>query len=196
MDNKCVTVAMTGASGSIYGIRLIEELLSSGIHVSLVLSDAASLVIKEETSMDWASEEHIKDHFKRKSGLSYFSNKNFFSPLASGSSCPSTMVIAPCSMGTLGRIAGGISSNLIERAADVVLKEKGKLILLPRETPMNDIHLENMLKLSRMDAVIVPAMPGFYHNPKTIDDLINFVVGKLLDQIGIEHNLFKRWGEK
>lgn len=193
-----ITVVITGASGSIYGLRLVEHLLAAGKKVNLIISNPGFIVIKEETGLDWQGDEEslnstIRGYFKAGKGLRYYDNKNFFSPMASGSAGRGTMVIAPCSMGTLGRIANGMSSNLIERAADVVLKERGTLILLPRETPLNDIHLENMLKLSKMDVRIVPAMPAFYQKPKTMDDLINFVVGKLLDQLDVEHQLFKRW---
>lgn len=194
-----VTVVITGASGSVYGLRLVEQLLAAGRKVNLLISIPGFIVIKEETGIDWQGDEgslnkKIREHFGVAEELTYYDNKNFFSPMASGSVGRGTMVIAPCSMGTLGRIANGMSANLIERAADVVLKERGTLILLPRETPLNDIHLENMLKLSRMDVRIVPAMPAFYQKPETMDDLIDFVVGKLLDQLGVEHKLFPPWG--
>lgn len=193
-----ITVAITGASGSIYGLKLTECLLMADKRVNLLISSPGLTVIKHETGIDWSGDEtslnrQIRAHFKARDELCYYDNTNFFSPIASGSSGLSAMVIAPCSMGTLGRIAGGMSSNLIERGADVALKERGKLVLLPRETPLNDIHLENMLKLSRMGAHIVPAMPGFYHGPKNMEDLVDFVVGKLLDQLEVDHELFKRW---
>lgn len=195
-----ITVVITGASGSVYGVRLIENLLKADKSVNLLISDPGFIVLKEEMGLNWHGEEKtvnemIRTYFKATTKLTYYDNSNYFSPLASGSSGRGTMVIAPCSMGTLGRIASGVSANLIERAADVVLKECGNLIILPRETPLNSIHLENMLKLSRMGVRIVPAMPGFYHKPETMDDLINFVVAKLLEQVGIEHNLMKKWGE-
>lgn len=199
MDHKdCISVAITGASGSIYGLKLTKALLKAGKRVNLLISSPGLTVIAHETGIKWSGSEdelnkQIRTHFQAGEELCYYDNSNFFSPIASGSSGQNTMVIAPCSMGTLGRIAGGMSSNLIERGADVALKERGKLILLPRETPLNDIHLENMLKLSRMGAQIVPAMPAFYHEPKSMDDLTDFVVGKLLDQLGVEHQLFKRW---
>lgn len=197
--DSLLTVVITGASGSIYGLRLVEQLLLAGRKVNLLISSPGFIVIKQETGLDWQGDEKalnsvIRDYFGAGEELRYYDNKNFFSPMASGSAGRSTIVIAPCSMGTLGRIANGVSSNLIERAADVVLKERGELVLLPRESPLNDIHLENMLKLSRMGVRIVPAMPAFYQRPETMDDLINFVVGKLLDQLGVEHELFKRWG--
>lgn len=192
-------MAITGASGSIYGLKLTECLLKADKRVNLLISSPGLTVIKHETEIDWHGNEaslnrQIREHFKAGDELCYYDNANFFSPIASGSSGRSAMVIAPCSMGTLGRIAGGMSSNLIERGADVILKERGKLILLPREMPLNDIHLENMLKLSRMGVHIAPAMPGFYHGPKSIDDLVDFVVGKLLDQLGVNHELFEKWG--
>ena len=197
-QKDCISVAITGASGSTYGLKLTGALLKAGKTVNLLISSPGLSVIAHETGIKWSGGEdelnkQIRDHFKAGEDLCYYDNANFFSPIASGSSGQNTMVIAPCSMGTLGRIAGGMSSNLIERGADVALKERGKLILLPRETPLNDIHLENMLKLSRMGAQIVPAMPAFYHEPKSMDDLTDFVVGKLLDQLEVEHQLFKRW---
>lgn len=198
-NNQTITVVITGASGVIYGVRLIDALLASGRGVNLLISDPGFLVLETEMGLLWKGDEQavnnaVRDYFREGKALTYFDNSNYFSPLASGSSGRGTMLIAPCSMGTLGRIAAGISANLIERAADVVLKEGGRLVLLPRETPLNTIHLENMLKLSRMGVRIVPAMPGFYHKPETMDDLIRFIVGRLLDQIGIDHDLVKKWG--
>lgn len=194
-----VTVAITGASGAVYGIRLVEQLLQSGSHVNLLITSPGFIVINEEVGIDWRGSadkvnDKIRVYFGAGNELIYYDNTDFFSPLASGSAGRDTLIIAPCSMGTLGRIASGISSNLLERAADVVLKERGNLIILPRETPLNSIHLKNMLALSRAGAVIVPAMPAFYHKPETMDDLVDFVVGKVLDQASIVHNLFKRWG--
>ncbi|MDH3975718.1 MAG: UbiX family flavin prenyltransferase [Deltaproteobacteria bacterium] len=199
MKNDAITVAITGASGSIYAIRLVEALLKYNKKVNLLITEAGFLVMNEETGFNWRGDknrvnEQIRAHFRAGEELIYYDNSNFYSPLASGSSGRGTMIICPCSMGTLGRIASGISGNLLERAADVVLKERGNLIIVARETPLNDIHLENMLKLSRMDARIVPAMPAFYQKPETIEDLVDFVVGKVLDQVGVEHDLFKRWG--
>ncbi len=196
-----ITVAITGASGTVYGIRLVECLLKAGRQVDLLLSRPGMLVAEVEAGVDWKGDEKevnakVRKHFGAGRELTYHDNGNLFSPLASGSSGRGTMVIVPCSMGTLGRIAGGMSSNLIERAADVTLKEGGNLIVVPRETPLNVIHLENMLKLARTGAVMVPAMPGFYHRPKRMEDLVDFVVGKVLDRIGIEHDLFERWGNR
>lgn len=196
-----ITVAITGASGSIYGIELIRNILKADISVNLVISDPGFLVLKEEMEIAWkGNEDKITDnariYFGAGKNLTYYGNSNYFSPLASGSSGSKTMVIAPCSMGSLARITGGISSNLVERAADVIMKESGSLVLLPRETPLNSIHLENMLKLSRMGVKIVPAMPAFYHKPINVAELVNFVVGRILDTIGIQHSLVKKWGEK
>jgi len=199
MKNESITVAITGASGSIYAIRLIDALLNAKKKVNLIITEAGFLVINEEMGFNWKGKsnmvtEKIREYFRAEEELVYYDNSNFYSPLASGSSGRGTMIICPCSMGTLGRITSGISGNLLERAADVTLKERGNLIIVPRETPLNDIHLENMLKLSRMDARIVPAMPAFYQKPDTMEDLVDFVVGKVLDQAGVEHELFKRWG--
>lgn len=196
-----IAVAITGASGAIYGIRLIEELLLAGNRVSLLISRSGLIVLKEELGLDWSGDEEgmnciVREHFKAApESLRYYDESNFFSPLASGSAAPEAMIVAPCSMGTLARIAAGLSGNLLERAADVMLKEGKPLLLLPRETPLSAIHLENMLKLARLGVRIIPAMPGFYGQPQTFDDLVNFVVGKMLDQLGIEGKLFKRWGE-
>lgn len=195
-----IAVAITGASGAIYAIRLIEELLAAGNRVSLLISSSGRIVMQEELGLDWSGAEEamnstVRTYFKAESDmLTYYAENNFFSPLASGSAAAETMIVAPCSMGTLARIAAGLSGNLLERAADVMLKEGKPLLLLPRETPLSAIHLENMLKLARLGVRIIPAMPGFYSQPQTVEDMINFVVGKLLDQLGIERDLFKRWG--
>lgn len=196
MDKK-YTVAITGASGSIYGVRLVEELLKAGCHVNLVISETGKDVLFHETGIDLRGNEKeagkkAKSYFKKKA-LTLFDNSNLFASISSGSHKTDGMIIAPCSMGALGRIASGHSQKLIERTADVMLKEKRRLIIVPRETPLNQIHIENMLKLSKMNVDIVPAMPAFYQRPKTVNDLVNFVVGKVLDLVGIEHKLFERW---
>jgi len=194
-----IAVAITGASGAIYGIRLVEELLAAGNRLSLLLSGSGRIVLKEELGLDWSGDEEtmnrtVRAHFKAAAdALTYYNEGNFFSPLASGSAAPDAMIVAPCSMGTLARIAAGLSGNLLERAADVMLKEGKPLLLLPRETPFSAIHLENMLKLARLGVRIVPAMPGFYSHPQSIDDIVNFVVGKMLDQLGLKGDLFTRW---
>jgi 4-hydroxy-3-polyprenylbenzoate decarboxylase len=200
-------VALTGASGAIYGIRLVEELLERGDDVELIISPSAFLILEEELALKLKGsdvEKAVGRYFKKrglKAGagrgtLLYIPYDDITSPLASGSALRHAMVICPCSMGTLARVASGISGNLIERAADCVLKEKGRLVLVPRETPLSPIHLENMLKLARMGVTILPAMPGFYHHPGTVDEMVDFVVGKVLDTLGIENDLFKRWTGK
>ena len=196
---KNIVLAITGASGAIYGLRLVKEILASGAHLTLLISDTGFRVIREETGLDPKDggdvTKTLAAFFSPKTGmLHYYEEDDFFAPIASGSSAPDAMVVCPCSMGSLSRIACGSSGTLLERCADVMLKERRPLILVPRETPLNEIHLENMLKLARMGARIVPAMPAFYHHPESVDDLIDFVVGKVLDSIGIENRLFKRWG--
>jgi 4-hydroxy-3-polyprenylbenzoate decarboxylase len=200
--SRHIAVAITGASGAIYGIRLLEELLAAGHRVSLLISTSGRIVLKEERGLDWSGDAtamngSVRSHFKAAAdSLTYYDEGDFFSPLASGSAAADAMIVAPCSMGTLARIAAGLSGNLLERAADVMLKERKPLLLLPRETPFSAIHLENMLKLARLGVRIVPAMPGFYSHPQTIDDIVDFVVGKMLDQLGIDGNLFTRWQDK
>lgn len=198
---KNIVVGITGASGSIYGLRLIEELLKSGYRVNVLLSNAGRQVLAYETGLQLAADptdclKQLRQHFSAGDNLQHYGIDDFFAPVASGSSAPDAVVICPCSMGTAARIAAGLSDNLLERVADVALKEQKKLLLVPRETPFNQIHLENLLRLSKAGAQILPAMPGFYQQPQTLDDLIDFVVGKALDSLGIEHQLFKRWGEE
>ena len=192
-------VAITGASGSVYGLRLISELLRSGERVSLILTSAGRQVMNHETGLEWSAEIKVQ----RQQVQEYFASiavdclaiDDFWAGAASGSAAADAMIISPCSMGTLGRISAGLSGNLLERAADVMLKERRRLLLVPRETPFNNIHLENLLRLSQSGAIILPAMPGFYHGPETIEDLVDFVVGKILDQLDVQHSLFTRWGE-
>jgi len=197
---KQLVVAITGASGSIYGLRLTEELLQAGCRVVLLLTNTGLDVLRYETGLEWEGspperKQLMRDYFGGNKALEHYDEKDLFAPLASGSSAPDAMVVAPCSMGTAGRLAGGLSGNLVERAADVVLKERRDLILVPRETPLNQIHLENLLTLARAGAHILPAMPAFYHRPREIQELVDFVVGKILDSLGIQHKLFLRWGE-
>jgi flavin prenyltransferase len=196
-----IVVAITGASGSIYGLRLVEELLRAGCRVTLLASKAGLEVLRYETGLAWQGtaeqlQRQMREHFGAGEQLRHFAADDLFAPVASGSSAPDAVVIAPCSMGTAGRIAAGISDNLIERVADVALKERRELLLLPRETPLNQIHLENLLRLSKAGARIVPAMPAFYHRPTTLEELVDFMVGKLLDALRIEHRLFTRWGDE
>jgi len=196
-----VTVAITGASGAQYGLRLIECLLQANCSVYVMVSKAAHIVIATETEHKLPAqaaqlEAALSELFSAKPGqLKVFCKEDWMAPVASGSGAPSHMVVCPCSTGTLSAIATGASNNLIERAADVALKERRKLILVPREAPYSEIHLEHMLKLTRMGAVVVPASPGFYHQPQTITDLIDFVVARLMNQLGIEQTLVAPWGE-
>lgn len=197
---KQIVVAITGASGSVYGLRLTEELLRADCRVALLLTKAGLDVLRYETGLEWegttsARKQLMRDYFGGSRKLDHYDEKDLFAPVASGSSVPDAMVIAPCSMGTAGRLAAGSGENLIERAADVVLKERRHLVIVPRETPLNLIHLENLLTLARAGAQILPAMPAFYHKPKQIEELVDFVVGKILDSLGIRHKLFQRWGE-
>jgi len=197
--NKLV-VGITGASGAIYGLRLVEELLRGGKQVTLLLTNAGRQVLAYETGLKLEEQPEqclaqLRGRFHVGEQLGHYALNDFFAPIASGSSAPEAVVICPCSMGTAGRIAAGLSDNLLERVADVVLKERRPLLLVPRETPFNQIHLENLLRLSRAGAQILPAMPGFYQQPQTVADLVDFVVGKVLDQLGVEHQLFKRWGK-
>ena len=197
---KTITLAFTGASGMPYGLRLLECLISSGARVYLLYSQAAQIVAQQEINLAMPSkakeaENFFRDKYHAVSGqLQVFGREEWFAPIASGSNPGDAMVVCPCSMGTLAGIAAGLSDNLIERAADVMLKENRKLILVPRETPLSAIHLENMLRLSRSGAVILPANPGFYHHPASVQDLVDFVVARILDHLDIPHQLVARWG--
>ncbi|MCL7745906.1 UbiX family flavin prenyltransferase [Halalkalibacter alkaliphilus] len=192
------TVGITGASGAIYGVRLVQQLLSESYKVHLILTEAAWRVFQEELLLNTEDRDSvIQDLFGNYGGeLHTHHLHDYGAPIASGSYQNDGMIIIPCSMGTLSGIAHGASGNLLERTADVMLKEGRKLVLVPRETPLNQLHLENMLRVSKVGAKILPAMPGFYHLPKTMDDLVNFLVGKALDSLGVEHELFTRWGEE
>ena len=199
---RTFTLAFTGASGMPYGIRLLEELLASGNHVFLMYSQAAQIVAQQEMKLALSSrtneaEEFLSQRFKAKEGqLHVFGREEWFAPVASGSSPADSMIICPCTMGTLAAVATGLARNLIERAADVMLKEHHKLILVPRETPFSAIHLENMQKLVQCGAVILPANPGFYHHPESVQDLVDFVVARILDHLNVEHSLIPRWGKE
>ncbi|WP_234994954.1 flavin prenyltransferase UbiX [Microbulbifer donghaiensis] len=193
---------MTGASGAQYGLRLLQCLLAANVRVWLLLSDAARVVIDTETDCQLPEgdedelQRFLDDRFGAAAGqLKVFGKRDWFSPVASGTGAPASMVICPASGGTLSAIACGASNNLIERAADVALKERRQLILVPREAPYSEIHLENMLKLTRMGAMILPASPGFYQRPQSLQDLVDFVVARLLDQLGVEQELLPNWGE-
>ncbi len=190
-----ILLALTGASGSIYGLRLLEELLRGGHQVTFVSSESGRKVCLYETGLTLDDADSLKQRWQLPEALlTIRAADDLWAPEASGSAAPDVMIIVPCSMGTLGRIAAGISGNLIERVADVMLKENRPFLLVPRETPFSAIHLENLLKLSRCGARIIPAMPAFYQKPESVDELVNFVVGKVLDQLGVDHSLFKRWG--
>ncbi len=198
---KTIILGITGASGVQYGIRLLEQLLTHGHSVYLLVTRAAHVVISMETELSWPASTHelSKQLCLRygvdKDQLKVCGESEWASPIASGSSDVDAMVICPCSMGTLSSIATGASANLLERAADVILKERRKLILVPRETPFSDIHLENMLKLSRMSAVILAANPGFYNKPQSLEDIVDFMVARILDHLEIKQTLQPRWGE-
>ncbi|MGN7614242.1 UbiX family flavin prenyltransferase [Magnetococcales bacterium HHB-1] len=196
-----VVVAMTGASGAPYGLKLISTLLQKRRPVHLLLSEASRVVIHQETALDWRNlnqsqtQSMLEDYFSSsKEMLSHHALDDWFSSIASGSSGRRAMVIAPCSMGTLNAIAAGLAHNLITRAAAVALKERWPLLLLVREMPFSEQHLGSMLSLTRMGAMIMPAAPGFYHQPQEVDDLIDFVVARLLDHLDIQHQLLKPWG--
>lgn len=194
--SKPWVIGITGASGAVYGVRLCRFLLSRGEYLHIVITDAGWRVLKEELGWDAVRrQESLEKHLGGSAGsYEYVPNQDIGAKTASGSFLTQGMVIVPCSMGTLSGIANGASDNLLERTADVMLKESRKLILVPRETPLHAIHLENMLKLSRLGVRMMPAMPAFYQGPQTVDDLIDFVVGKILDTMEIEHQLYKRWG--
>jgi 4-hydroxy-3-polyprenylbenzoate decarboxylase len=198
---RTVTLALTGASGMAYGLRLLECLIGAGVNVWLLYSQAAQIVARQETDLALPARPEeaaaqLSVRFRAGAGqLSVFGREEWFSPAASGSNPADAMVVCPCSMGTLAAIAQGLADNLIERAADVMLKEKRPLILVPRETPFSSIHLENMLRLSRAGATILPANPGFYHRPGTVGQVVDFVVARVLDQLEVAHDLGPRWGK-
>ncbi|HVX11130.1 MAG TPA: flavin prenyltransferase UbiX [Pirellulales bacterium] len=212
-------LAVTGASGAIYGVRLLEQLLSAGCQVHLVISPAGAAVVEQELGISIDVDQFEVDQFCRQlsqqqtplwqatvrgkqdwhaaaaNGLRYHHHRDLLAPIASGSSRTAGMVVCPCSGGTLSAIAHGASENLIHRAADVHLKERRKLILVPRETPLSVVQLDNMRRVADAGAVVLPAMPGFYHGVQSVGDLVDFVVARVLDQLGVEHSLMRRWGE-
>jgi 4-hydroxy-3-polyprenylbenzoate decarboxylase len=200
VSRNAIALAMTGASGAVYGLRLLECLIQARQQVYLMLSAPAQVVIGMETDLKLPGrpveiEDVLAIRFQAQPGqLTVFGREQWTAPVASGSSAPRAMVVCPCTSGTLSSIAQGGSDDLLERAADVVLKENRKLILVHREMPLSVIHLENMLKLARMGVTIMPANPGFYHEPQSIADLVDFVVARILDHLDIEHPLGPRWG--
>ncbi len=201
MSRDTISVAITGASGAVYGLRLLECLLDADEQVYLMLSNPARVVLATETDLDLPARpqemaEFLSRHFNAKPGqLQVFGKEQWMSPVASGSNAPRAMVVCPCSTGTLSAIACGASRTLIERAADVMLKENRQLIVVPREAPLSAIHLENMLKLARLGVTMMPASPAFYHKPTRVEELVDFVVARILDHLNIAHNLVPRWAE-
>ncbi|GGY95839.1 MULTISPECIES: flavin prenyltransferase UbiX [Shewanella] len=196
---KSISLAWTGASGAPYGLKLLQCLLQAEYQVFLMISSAARVVLAQELDIKLSAApdkatEQLRAIMPATGVLRVLGKDEWFSPPASGSAAPKQMVICPCSTGTLAAVATGMSNNLLERAADVVLKEHGQLLLVPRETPFNAIHLQHMLSLTQLGAVILPAAPGFYHHPQTVQDLIDFVVARILDHLGIAHSLTHRWG--
>lgn len=189
--------AITGASGSVFGIRVLENLLKKS-EIHLIISSQSFSIIKHETGLDWsgktdiAVERKIRSHFRSKR-IHYHNECRLSAPLSSGSFLTDGMLVVPCSMKTLSGIANGYANNLTERAADVTMKEGRALLVAPREMPFSAIHLENMLKLARLGVRIAPPVPAFYQKPKDLDDIVDFVAGKILDSFGVHHNLFTRW---
>ncbi|MFC3626803.1 flavin prenyltransferase UbiX [Vogesella amnigena] len=202
MKPDTVTVALTGASGLPYGLRLIDCLLAAGVRVWVLYSQAAQVVAQQEMHLTLPSrpaelQQWLAARYQPADGqLRVFGREEWFAPPASGSNPADAMVICPCSMGTLAAVAQGMSDNLIERAADVTIKEGRKLVLVPRETPLSAIHLENMLKLARLGVCILPPSPGFYTHPQSVDDMVDFVVARILDQLRVPQQLLPRWGEE
>jgi flavin prenyltransferase len=199
---RTVAVAFTGASGMPYGMRLVECLLAAGCEVWLLYSQVAQIVARQEMALSLPSrpvevQAMLAARFAAQPGkLHVFGREEWFAPLASGSNPADAMVVCPCTMGTLASIAAGLSQNLIERAADVAIKEGRKLVLVPRETPFSVIHLENMLRLARLGVVILPPSPAFYTHPQSVADMVDFVVARVLDQLRVPHQLTARWGEE
>lgn len=192
-----IVFGITGASGAPYGVRLLQQLAAASRPVSLIVSSHGLRLLQTETSIQ--SMDDLRAEVGAKAWdkwITPYDNNDRGAPPASGSALSAGMVICPCSMGTLSAISVGASRSLIERAADVALKERRKLVLVPRETPLSAIHLQNMLRLARAGAVVLPATPAFYHQPREIGDLVDFVVARVLDQLGIEHKLGKRWDGK
>lgn len=197
MATPPIVFGITGASGAPYGVRLLQQLAAASRPVSLIVSSHGLRLLQTETSIK--SMDDLRTEVGGKAWdkwITPYDNNDRGAPPASGSALSAGMVICPCSMGTLSAISVGASRSLIERAADVALKERRKLVLVPRETPLSAIHLQNMLRLTRAGAVVLPAAPAFYHKPREIGDLVDFVVARVLDQLGVEHKLGKRWDGK
>jgi 4-hydroxy-3-polyprenylbenzoate decarboxylase len=195
---KRYVLAITGATGPVIGMRVLKELASSA-EVHIIISAQSFAIIRDETDIDWTGDvdADVQEKIRRFTGkeqVFYHSEKNFEAPVSSGSFRTDGMFVVPCSMKSLAGIAGGYSSSLIERAADVTIKEGRPLVLSPREIPFSAIHLENMLKLARLGVRIVPPVCGFYHGPETIGDMVDFVAGRILDAMRVEHDIYRRWG--
>jgi 4-hydroxy-3-polyprenylbenzoate decarboxylase len=199
-EKRAITFAMTGASGAIYGLHLLTQLSLHFQEVHVVLSNAARVVLATEVNLKVPESPSkiqaiLTEYCQCESSIiKVYAKENWYSPIASGSAAPKQMVICPASMGCISAIATGASNNLLERAADVVLKEKGQLIVLPREMPFSTIHLRNLLTLSEAGAVIMPTCPGFYNEPKSIQDLVDFVTARILNHLGIDNQLSGSWG--
>ena len=200
MSPRHVALAITGASGAAYGLRLLEVLLASDVRVQLMISAPGRMVIAEETGLRLPSKATdiatiLAARFAAADGLLHvYAKEDWFAPVASGSNPPDAMVVCPCTTGTLAEIAAGTSRTLIERAADVALKERRRLILVVRETPFSQVHLENMLRVARAGAIVMPANPGFYHRPEAVEDLVDYMVARVLDHLSVAHDLVPRWG--
>ena len=196
-----IALAFTGASGIQYGLRLLQCLIEADRDVYLMVSQAAQVVVNMETDLVLPGrpeemQAFLANHFAARDGqLQVFGRQQWTAPVASGSNPPEALVICPCTTGTLASVANGICDDLIDRAADVVLKERRKLILVVRETPFSTIHLDNMLRLAQAGAVIMPANPGFYFRPQSVDDIVDFMVARVLDHLGVPHRLSERWGD-
>ena len=200
VNNRTITLAMTGGSGAQYGLRLLDCLVQAGCDVHFMISSAARVVVDTETDISLPDDRELEDfltaNFDADDGqIQVFTKEDWFAPAASGSAAATSMVICPASGGTISSIACGASNNLIERAADVAIKEQRQLIVVPRETPLSAIHLENMLKLAKLGVTVLPAMPGFYQNPQSVEDIVDFVVARILDQLGIDQTLLPKWGD-
>jgi 4-hydroxy-3-polyprenylbenzoate decarboxylase len=197
---KKYVFAITGATGPVLGIRVLQELVKA-LEVHLLISSQAFPIIQQETGADWyaGSEEEVQGRIRELLGsenIYYYHEMNLSAPVSSGSFKTDGMFIVPCSMKTLSGVANGYTENLIQRTADVTIKEGRPLVISPREMPFSAIHLENMLKLARLGVKIAPPVMGFYHAPRSIDDMVDFVAGKILDVMGIEHDIFRRWGKE
>ena len=200
-EQRPIAVAWTGASGIQYGLRLLDCLLDAGHDIYLMVSQAAQVVIGMETDLQLPGrpqemQAYLTKHFGARPGqLQVFGRQQWTAPVASGSNPPEAVVICPCTSGTLASVANGVCDDLIDRAADVALKERRKLILVVRETPFSTIHLENMLRLAQAGAVIMPANPGFYFRPRSVDEIVDFMVARVLDHLDVPHDLSARWGD-